>query len=224
VAAPGPEVAPEDLLRAQWYRLFARFLSAPPGPADLQAAAALEGDATELGHAVSRFAAACAAATAGEVQRQFHDLFIGLARGEIVPFASYYLTGFLNEKPLARLRQDMARLGVARRSEVADPEDHIAALLEMMAGFIDGGLGGALSLEEQKAFFDVHIGSWAAVLFRDMEAVNSSLIYQRLGTVGRIFLSIEEGAFAMVADTASRTGASPRARATEDWHDDKGSA
>ena len=66
-AAPGPEVAPEDLLRAQWYRLFARFLSAPPGPGDLQAAAALEGDTTELGRAVARFAAACAAATDEDV-------------------------------------------------------------------------------------------------------------------------------------------------------------
>jgi TorA maturation chaperone TorD len=208
-AAPGPEVAPEDLLRAQWYRLFARFLSAPPGPGDLLAAAALEGDTTELGRAVTRFAAACAAATSEDAQRQFHDLFIGLARGEIVPYASYYLTGFLNEKPLARLRRDMARLGVARRTGVADPEDHIAALCEMMAAFIDGGLGVGLSLADQKAFFGAHVGSWAGVLFRDMEAADSFRIYQRLGTVGRIFLSIEESAFAMVQEGALRTGASP---------------
>jgi TorA maturation chaperone TorD len=194
---PGPDIASEDLLRAQCYRLLARFLSSPPTTDDLVGAARLSGDETEFGRAVSAFARVCAGSNAAGVAAEYHDLFIGLARGEIVPYGSYYLTGFLHEKPLSKLRQDMARLGVEREQGVAEPEDHIASVCEMMAGFIDGALGSPLSLEEQKAFFAAHIGSWAAVLFRDMEEAKASVLYAALGSVGRAFLAIEERAFAM---------------------------
>ena len=198
VVAPGLDIAPEDTLRAQWYRLLARFLSAAPSAPDLQAAAVLSGDDSELGRAIGALAHVCARSQAAAVAEEYHDLFIGLVRGELVPYGSYYLTGFLHEKPLAKLRQDMARLGVAREQGISDPEDHIASLCEMMAGFIDGSLGSALSLEEQKAFYAAHIGSWAPVLFRDMEAAKRSVLYATLGSVGRVFLEIEEGGFAMV--------------------------
>jgi TorA maturation chaperone TorD len=193
----GPGVAPEDVLRARCYRLLARFLSSPPTSDDLEGAARLSGDETELGRAVSAFARVCAGSNAASVTAEYHDLFIGLARGEIVPYGSYYLTGFLHEKPLSKLRQDMARLGVQREQGVAEPEDHIASVCEMMAGFIDGSLGRALSLEEQKAFFAAHVVSWAPVLFRDMEEAKTSVLYAALGSVGRVFLAIEERAFAM---------------------------
>jgi len=191
-----PEIAAEDVLRAQCYRLLARFLSSPPSAADLETAAKLSGDATALGRAITGFAEVCAG-SADQIAREFHELFIGVSRGELVPYASYYLTGFLNEKPLAKLRDDMVRIGIARKKGVADPEDHIASLCEMMAALIDGAPGSRLSLSEQKAFFYSHIAPWAAVLFGDMEAA-TSLLYARLGTVGRAFLDVEEGAFAMV--------------------------
>ena len=140
----------------------------------------------------------CGRSQAAAVAEEYHDLFIGLARGELIPYGSYYLTGFLHEKPLAKLRQDMGRLGVQRNDSVAEPEDHIASLCEMMAGFIDGSFGRALALDEQKAFFAAHIGNWAPVLFRDMEAAKASVLYATLGSVGRVFLEIEGGAFAMV--------------------------
>lgn len=190
--------APEDQLRAQLYRLLARFLSAPPDAPTLKLGATLTGDDSELGRAISAFARVCSRSEHRAVGEEYHDLFVGLVRGELVPYGSYYLTGFLHEKPLAKLRQDMRRLGVAREEGVADPEDHIASLCEMMAGFIDGSLGPPLSLEEQKAFYSAHIGSWAPVLFRDMEAAKASVLYAALGSVGRIYLGIEESAFAMV--------------------------
>jgi TorA maturation chaperone TorD len=190
--------APEDRLRAQLYRLIARFLSSPPTAATLEVGAALSGDASELGRAITAFAHVCSRSRAASVAEEYHDLFIGLVRGELVPYGSYYLTGFLHEKPLAKLRQDMGQLGVERDPSVLDPEDHIASLCEMMAGFIDGSLGHGLSLEQQKSFFTAHIGSWAPVLFRDMEEAKASVLYATLGSVGRIFLEIEEGAFAMV--------------------------
>src|SRR5262249_31366631 len=99
---------------------------------------------------------------------------------------------------LAKLRQDMARLGVGRKEGVKDPEDHIASLCEMMAAFITGSFGRALSLEEQKAFFRTHIAPWAPLFFRDLEGVGTSLLYARRASMGRTFLEIEEGAFAMV--------------------------
>jgi TorA maturation chaperone TorD len=191
-------VAPEDLLRAQCYRLLARFLSSPPTAADLAAGAQLSGDESDLGRAISAFARVCAGSQAAAVAEEYQDLFIGLVRGELIPYGSYYLTGFLHEKPLAKLRQDMSRLGVQRNDSVAEPEDHIASLCEMMAGFIDGSFGRALALDEQKAFFGAHIGNWAPVLFRDMEAAKASVLYATLGSVGRVFFEIEEGAFAMV--------------------------
>jgi TorA maturation chaperone TorD len=198
VVAPAPGAAPEEELRAQFYRLLARFLSSPPRAADLAAGASLRGDASNLGRAVAAFAEACARSTPAAVDREFHELFIGLTRGELVPYGSYYLTGFLNEKPLAKLRQDMARFGIERKGGLGDPEDHIAALCEMMAAFIDGALGRTLTLVEQKGFFKHHIAAWAPVLFRDMEATATSLLYARLGTLGRAFLEVEEAAFAMV--------------------------
>lgn len=190
-------VATEDMLRAQIYRLLARFLSAPPSQSDLDAAAALQGDDSDLGRAISTFAHIAGRSRAADVAEEYQVLFIGLGRGELVPFGSYYLTGFLNEKPLAKLRQDMARLGIARDPDVRDPEDHIASLAEMMAGLIDGTFGEPLPLSEQKRFFDAHIGSWASYFFRDLQQAKSSVLYSALGSVGSIFLEIEEGAFAL---------------------------
>lgn len=199
-ARPGEavsSVAPEDVLRAQVYRLLARFLSAPPSQTDLEAAAALEGDETDLGRAISTFAHLALRTQPAQAAEEYHELFIGLPRGELVPFGSYYLTGFLHEKPLAKLRQDMARLGITRDAAVSDTEDHIASLCEMMAGLIDGAFGTLLSPQEQKRFFETHIGCWAPYFFRDLQQAKSSVLYSALGSVGSAFLEIEEGAFSL---------------------------
>lgn len=190
-------VASEDLLRAQVYRLIARFLSAPPTQPDLDAAAALEGDDSAFGRAISTFAHIAARSQPNDVADEYQTLFIGLGRGELVPYGSYYLTGFLHEKPLAKLRQEMARLGIERDPAVREPEDHIASLCEMMAGLIDGSFGSPLPLSEQKRFFDTHIGCWASYFFRDLQQAKSSVLYSALGAVGSAFLEIEEGAFAL---------------------------
>jgi TorA maturation chaperone TorD len=191
-------IAPEEMLRAHLYRLLACFLSGPPAEGVLRAAAALKGDQSALGRAIATFARLAGQAHPLSVKDEYQDLFIGLGRGELVPYGSYYLAGFLQEKPLAKLRQDMERLGLARGAEVRDPEDHIASLCEMMAGLIEGHFGQPLPVAEQRRFFDAHLGSWAGYFFRDLEAAKSSRLYAALGTVGRTFLEIEEGAFALV--------------------------
>jgi TorA maturation chaperone TorD len=191
-------VAEEDLLRAHVYRLLASTLSHPPTATSFQSWGALSGDDSDFGTAVSNFADSVRSTDIAVATQNFQDLFIGLGRGEFVPYGSYYLTGFLNEKPLARLRQDMDRLLVKRVEAVSDPEDHIAAVLDMMAGLIDGAFGAPLTPQQQKAFFNAHLGSWAPVFFRDLEASTTSRLYAALGTVGREFMLIEDRAFAMV--------------------------
>lgn len=191
------ELAPEDVVRAQLYSLLARFLASPPTAEDLAATAALEGNPTPLGKSISTLARVSARIAPADVAREYHDLFIGLGRGELAPYGSYYLTGFLHEKPLAKLRQDMARLGAARNPAVGEPEDHIASLLEMMAGFIEGRFGATVDLAQQKAFFDTHIAPWALHFFRDLETAKASTFYIAIATVGRTFLEIEANAFDM---------------------------
>ena len=192
-------IAEEDQLRAGWYALLAQLLSGEPSEARLQMMRGLAGDDSELGQGITALAAAARGTTVETAKQEYFDLFIGLGQGELLPYASYYLTGFLNEKPLARLRGDMARLRIARAEDVSEPEDHIAALCEMMAGLITGSFGEPADLDEQRKFFDSHIGCWAPRFFEDLQAAQSAVLYMPVGTIGRLFMAIESQAFEMAA-------------------------
>lgn len=187
----------EEELRSQLYRLLAFFLHRPPDADGLAIASQMQGDDTDLGKAIAAFAKIAAKSDAAAVTQEYHDLFVGIGRGELLPYGSYYLTGFLHEKPLAKLRNDMSQLGIERRENVKEPEDHIAALCEMMSGLITGEFGAAADLDRQKQFFNAHVGSWAKHFFTDLEAAKSSVLYGALGTVGRCFIEVEEVAFTM---------------------------
>ncbi|MGI9407243.1 MAG: TorD/DmsD family molecular chaperone [Hyphomicrobiaceae bacterium] len=191
-------VSGEDLLRAQLYRLIANYMAKAPDAETLASGAKLSGDDTPLGKAVGTFAHLCCRSDPDAAGQEYHDLFIGVGRGELLPFASYYLTGFLNEKPLAKLRNDMDALGIERDPAASEPEDHVASIFEMMAGVIDGRFGEPASLEAQQEFYDTHIKSWAPYFFRDLEGAKSSVLYSGLGSIGRVFLEIEDTAFSMV--------------------------
>ena len=88
------DISPEDRLRAQFYRLLARYLAKVPTRADLDSAAALKGDDSPLGEAINAFAKISAQMDEASADDEYHDLFIGVARGELLPFGSYYLSGF----------------------------------------------------------------------------------------------------------------------------------
>ena len=191
------QILAEDLLRAHQYRLLARFLAVPVDAALLQLASSFKGDDTELGQALHTLARIAAQTTPRAATAEYHDLFVGLGRGELVPYASYYLTGFLNEKPLANLRGDMARLGIARADHVKEPEDHIAALCDMMAGLITGAFDEPLDIPAQRAFFDAHLAPWGRRFFEDLEGAKAAMLYTPIGTLGRVFMSIETTAFEM---------------------------
>lgn len=188
-------LAPEDFLRAQLYQLIAAPFSAPPTSEILAAFAAIDGDNSRLGQALKSCAAAAAHASPEAEDDAFHELFIGIGSGVLIPFGSYYLTGFLHEKPLAKLRDDMAALGVEHNPDIKEPEDHIASVLEMMAGLIEGRYGPAASLAEQKKFYDAHVNSWAPHFFKDLSETKQSAFYAAVGVLGSIFMEIEAQAF-----------------------------
>lgn len=196
-AATSEAIAPEDLLRADLYRLLSRYLHASPTASDLKFASGLEGGDTELGRAMQAFAKIAAGIDAASADDEYHALFIGVGRGELLPYGSYYLTGFLHEKPLARLRADMAAFGIEANPESTEPEDHAAAVLDIMAGLIDGSFGEQIALKQQKEFFDAHIGSWMPLFFRDLEGASSSVLFAALARIGSRFLDIESAAFEM---------------------------
>jgi TorA maturation chaperone TorD len=193
------EILEEDHSRAQCYRLLAGLLVRAPSEELLAQLRGLDGDDTAIGQALVSLASAAQSATAETTAEEFQNLFIGVGRGELVPFASFYLTGFLNEKPLARLRQEMAQHGVERAEGVSEPEDHISSVCELMAGFILGDFEDPMPLAAQSEFFDRHIGNWAPRFFEDLEGAKTATFYKAVGTLGRAFMEIETTAFQMAA-------------------------
>lgn len=125
-----------------------------------------------------------------DVVEEFQLLFIGVGCGEIVPFASWYLTGSLMDLPLVSLRQDLRTLGYERHETTKEPEDHIAALLEVMAMLLEDN-----ELQQQKVFFNSHIAPWFQRLCSDMKAAESARFYCAVAEVVNTFLSIEKNRF-----------------------------
>lgn len=197
------DIPGEDLLRSNLYDFLGALLSSPPDRSLIERTRSLSGDDSELGQGVSALSKVASSVGQKDVEREYHNLFIGIGRGELLPYASFYMTGFLNEKPLAVLRDDMARLGMVRSPGVFEPEDNIGSLCEMMAGLITGRFGRAAGLAEQQAFFNRHMAPWAPHFFTDLEGAKGSLFYAPVGAIGRVFMAIEKEAFRMAGETAA---------------------
>lgn len=191
------EIAPEDVDRAVLYGFVARMLQAAPTAAELEVLRAIDADDTEIGRGLAVLAQAARDATPETLQRNYQDIFIGVGRGELIPYASYYLTGFLHEKPLADLRATMVRFGMERADGVSEPEDHIAAILQMMEGLIAGDFGQPATIDEQKQFFASHIGPWASHFFKDLAASQTCAFYAAVGALGGALITVEADAFDM---------------------------
>ena len=196
------EVQEEDLLRAQLYALLGRLLAQPPEKDVLELVTGLEGDDTPLGQALTELAEIGAKTTLEKAEDEYNALFIGVTRGELVPYASYYLTGFLHERPLADLREDMGRLGIERPDEVKEPEDHIAALCEMMRGLLTGVFGQAAAVwPEQRALLRRPSRHMGAEILRGSAEVaegSKSSMHPSAGSAST-FMSIEAEAFELAA-------------------------
>ncbi|WP_343058652.1 molecular chaperone TorD family protein [Aurantimonas endophytica] len=186
-----------DLFRGHHYALLATLLTSAPSESTLQLLAALKGDASPLGRAHAALAEAARTARATVLEREYFRLFIGVGRGEIVPYESFYLTGFLQEKPLARLRQDLAALGVERSPDLVELEDHVGVLCEVMAGL----LGGSFETPDDAGtrFFQAHLQPWAPRFFDDLASAEAAEFYKHVAILGRTFMTIESEALALAA-------------------------
>lgn len=195
------EVAPveEDLARAGMYALLARLLYVAPDAELLRAIALADESAapqSALAQAWHGLQAASAAMDAEAAGQEYEQLFIGLGQGEVVPYMSWHLTGFLMEEPLARLRDDLAELGLARIADVGEPEDHIAALCEVMRLLAAGNEETApAALRRQREFFDRHLRGWYAKFAAQLEAAPSANYYRAVARLLRNFFDVEASAF-----------------------------
>ncbi len=182
-----------DVLRGAEYALLSVLLGKAPSGDLLSRLSELRGDATALGLAHIDLANAAQGIDETAAGREYFNLFIGVGRGELLPYGSYYQTGFLHERPLARVREDLALLGIERADSVREPEDHIAILCEIMSGLAQGEYDA--DAEAQARFFERHIAPWAARFFADLETTGAAQFYKSVGRVGRTFIELEAEAF-----------------------------
>jgi len=194
----GEHLGPRDEVetaRAREYAFLAKLLRSGPDAAFLRQIAKLRGDATPLGIAHARLAQAADGASVEQVEREFFDLFIGVGRGELLPYGSYYLSGFLNERPLARLREDLLALGIERVETKCEPEDHVAMLCEVMAGLTGGQF--RAGVDRQRQIFERHLAPWIGHFFADLASAEAADFYRHVGAVGGRFIEIETEGFAL---------------------------
>lgn len=169
----------------------------PPDADLLLRLARLPGDPSPLGRAHAELAQAAGRAHAIDLEREYFELFVGLGRGELLPYGSFYLTGSLHGNPLARLRRDLARLGLQRSPDFAEPEDHAAILCELMAGLARRQW--PAPPETERELFVTHLIPWIGDFFADLQRAEAAHFYRSVGMLGRVFLEIEVEAFALPA-------------------------
>jgi len=191
------EVDDVDAARAQEYALLAALLTRAPDASLLSELSTLRGDASPLGLAHAALAEAAERTTVEKIEREYFELFIGLGRGELMPYGSYYLTGFLHERPLARLREDLSRIGIVRAEGIVEPEDHAGILCEIMSGLASRRLPAPSGSD--RLIFEKHMAPWIGRFFTDMENAAAADFYRRLGTLGRVYIEIETEGFDMPA-------------------------
>jgi TorA maturation chaperone TorD len=185
--------AAEELPRADAWSILGKLLAAPPKEPLLDLLTAVDAEAVAadnlLGAAWEMLAAAAGRSSPAALEEEYQDLFIGVGRGELMPYGSWYMTGFLMEQPLARLRSELGVLGFERQQGVCEPEDHAAAVCEVMAMISTGEE--AVPVESQAGFFSRHVAPWMGRFFRDMQQAPSASFYRAVGQLGEQFVALE---------------------------------
>jgi TorA maturation chaperone TorD len=180
----------QEQWRAQVYALLATLLSAPPEQPlldNIKQLQVTEPDSS-LGQAWQQLKQAAAEADVAAVSQEYHALFIGLTQGELLPYGSYYQTGFLHEEPLAELRQDLGLLGLERQQDKREPEDHIAAEMDVMRLILTAQ---GTPVVDAKTFFNRHISPWAQRFFNELEKSGSANFYRGVAGLGHAFINSE---------------------------------
>ena len=197
----------EDRLRANLYGLLANLLNSPPADATLRlltSARTGPDDDGPLAGCWHDLGTEAACRTPARLDDEFHRLFIGLGRGEVVPYGSWYLCGRLMDKPLAQLRTDLAKLQIERRPESRETEDHAAALCETMA--LISGPGTSVSRGRQRDFYLRHLASWMPRFFQDLQKAPSARFYRAVGRTGAVFLDMETACFELAEELSPAVG------------------
>jgi len=187
----------EDQLRADMYSFLANLFRSEPNSELINQLKSLESDESPIGKSIKILSKLAGSLDLPTIRDEYVRIFVGVGRGEILPFASYYLTGFLKDKPLAKLRQDMEKIGIKLEDNVKEPEDHIASIFDIMAGLIVGKFNKKFSIGEQKDFFNKHLAPWVDLLMRDIESSKIAVFYSPIGTIGKEFMEIERTSFSM---------------------------
>lgn len=196
--SPEHSVNREDGVRSEVYALLGVLLARPPDERLLAVLRDVEVPGPEARGMVAAWGALKQVATRAQtavVADEYQELFIGIGRGELVPYGSWYVTGFLLEKPLAELRHDLKRFGIERREGVSEPEDHAAALCETMS--LMAGSGG-IDLSVQREFFEKHVDTWMTRFFSDMTTARAAHFYRAVGLLGERFLEVERSYLSML--------------------------
>jgi TorA maturation chaperone TorD len=189
------QVDETDHARAAEYTLLAALLSHSPDADMIEQLVRLSGDATPLGAAHAALGSVAASMKPERIEREYFDLFVGLGRGELFPYASYYLTGYLHGRPLARIREALKQIGLERTEGQSEPEDHVAVLFEVMAGLAGSQIIAPDGTD--RTIFENHLKPWAGRFFSDLERAESATFYKSVGSLGRIFMEIETEAFSL---------------------------
>ncbi|MFC5511879.1 molecular chaperone [Massilia jejuensis] len=193
----------EDQARADLYALAARLLLAAPDGQLLAGLANADpilstGAEHALADAWENLVLASSVMDADAVAEEFDALFISSGTPTLNPYGSLYLSGFMNDTPLAELRADLARFGIGRVRGVFESEDHLGALCETMRVLIAGGPGiRRQPLEAQKAFFEARIAPWYARCLADMKNAAGANFYRLIAAFVSALLAIEAEAFAV---------------------------
>jgi len=202
--AMGVKPSEEDVARAEVYRLLGVLLAQPPTENILRMLRAIEssgggkgdfkkGDMSEAWRSLRQ---AAEGTSPDSLEREYHNLFIGLGKGELSPYMSTYMTRFLMERPLAELRGVLAELGFVRQAAVKEPEDHAAAICEVMGVTIAEN---GLSFKEAKKLFERFVRPWLPAFFADLEDAKTAGFYRAVGRLGRVFMEVEQTYFSMPA-------------------------
>jgi TorA maturation chaperone TorD len=192
----------EELARAELYGLLARLWIAPIDEALMEQFRLAVTEAPQTGGFLERpwqdLVSAVRAARLQAVVEEYDLLFGGVGKPDVFLYGSFYLSGFLNERPLAALRTDLAALGLARDETRGETEDHIAGVFEVMRYLIAGDDVAVCNLEQQRRFFRTHVQTWADALCDAVQAHPRAVLYAELATFTRAFVQVEAQGFDLI--------------------------
>jgi TorA maturation chaperone TorD len=193
-----------DQLRGDIYALLASLLRSAPTQDALAWLQALQPDGDDNPDMLKAWSALALTAQHSKteaVAQEYQDLFIGVGRGELMPFGCWYLTGSLMERPLVTLREDLKHLGYERQKEVYEPEDHIAALCEVLSLMVSQDH----NYSHQYSFLQRHLFPWAFAFFTDLQTANNAYFYAPVGLLAHTFFQQEKTYFQQLSPAQLNT-------------------